>query len=311
VASGTPHVEPELAAAIAAVPAWSGLAPDAVAPLTTGITNRNFRVDIGGTAYVVRLPGRNTHLLGIDRECEWAATRAAAAAGVGPDAVAFLPDSGVLVTRFVDADPLAAEDLGREDVLARVAAVIRRLHAMPPIPGRFSPFAVVRRYREVAADHGVSFPDAYARALDRAVEIQAAVGAAAGPAVPCHNDLLSANVLARRERVYVVDYEYAGMGDPWFDLANFAINNALPEDARRVLLELYAGEATPAALARLRLMEIVSDFREAMWGVVQQGISTLPVDYAAYAQRHFARCLAGAADPRYRGWLAAASAAAR
>jgi thiamine kinase-like enzyme len=307
----TRDLEPELAAAIAAVPAWKGLAPEAIAPIAAGFTNRNFRVDIGGTAYVVRLPGRNTHLLGIDRACEWAATRAAAAADVGPEAIAFLPDSGVLVTRFVEADPLAAEDLGRTDVLARVVAAIQRLHAMPPIPGRFSPLSVVRQYREVAADHGVSIPDAYAPALERAVEIETAVGAAAETAVPCHNDLLSANVLARGTRVYVVDYEYAGMGDPWFDLANFSINNGLAEDARRSLLGLYFGSATPGGLARLRLMEIVSDFREAMWGVVQQGLSALAVDYAAYADRHFARCLASAADPRYPGWLVAASAPPR
>jgi thiamine kinase-like enzyme len=181
---------------------------------------------------------------------------------------------------------------------------------MPPIPGRFSPFSVVRRYREVATDHGVSIPDAYVPALERAVEIETAVRAAARAAVPCHNDLLSANVLARGARVYVVDYEYAGMGDPWFDLANFSINNGLPDEARQSLLGLYFGSATPGGLARLRLMEIVSDFREAMWGVVQQGISALAVDYAAYARRHFARCLASTADPRYPEWLAAAAAAA-
>ena len=305
------HIEPDLAAAIEAVPAWAGLAPAAVVPLTAGITNRNFRVDIGGASYVVRLPGQDTGLLGIDRGREWEATRAAAAAGVGPEAVAFLPESGVVVTRFLDAAPLPVEDLEREDVLARVVAAIRTLHAMPPIPGRFSPFRVVREYRRVAARRGVPIPSAYAVALEHAIEIETALRAVPRPPVPCHNDLLTANFLMRDDRVYLVDYEYAGMGDPVFDLGNFSIENDLSEDAQRTLLERYFGTVTSRALARLKLMRIMSDFREAMWSVVQQGISTLNVDYAAYAHRHFDRCLASAGDPRYRSWLATASSSTR
>jgi aminoglycoside phosphotransferase (APT) family kinase protein len=140
VASEDAALDPELRAAIRAVPAWAGLAPTAITPLPAGITNRNFRVDIGGAAYVVRLPGRDTHLLGIDRAAEWAATRAAGAAGLGPEAVAFLPAPGVLVTRFLEAVPLAAAHLARADVLSRVVTVLRALHALPPIPVRFSPF---------------------------------------------------------------------------------------------------------------------------------------------------------------------------
>ena len=304
-------MDPELAAAISAVPAWAGLAPEAVTPLTAGITNRNFRVDIGGGSYVVRLPGKDTHLLGIDRGAEWEATRAAGAAGVAPEAVAFLPRSGVLVTRFLDADPLSVGDLEREDVLARVVAAIRALHAMPPVSARFSQFRVVRAYRRVAARRGVPIPGAYAVALERATEIETAVRAGSGPPVPCHNDLLQANFLVRDDRVYLVDYEYSGMGDPLFDLGNFSINNGLSEDAQRTLLALYLGDVTPAAVARLKLMRLMSDFREAMWGVIQQGISTLDVDYVAYAQRHFERCLASAGDARYRSWLADASSSTR
>jgi thiamine kinase-like enzyme len=302
-------LDPELTAAIRAVPAWAGREPEAVNPLPGGLTNRNFRVDLGGAAYVVRIPGKDTALLGIDRGAEWEATRAAAAAGIGPEPVAFLPDRGILVTRFLDADPLPDGALAREDVLADVVAAIRTLHAMPAIPSRFSPFRVVREYRRVAAERGVTIPPVFAEALVAADEIERVCRSRPVRAVPCHNDLLSANFLYRTRRVFVVDYEYAGMGDPFFDLGNFAVNHDLPEAAQRAVLADYAGQVSEGALARLRLMGIVSDFREAMWGVVQQGLSTLRVDYAAYAGRHFERCLRGARDPRYRAWLADAAAA--
>ncbi len=107
--------------------------------------------------------------------------------------------------------------------------------------------------------------------------------------------------------MFVVDYEYAGMGDPFFDLGNFAVNNDLTEEAQQAVLARYEGRVSDQSLARLRLMGIVSDFREAMWRVVQQGLSTLSVDYRAYAERHFERGLRGTRDPRYRSWLAAAA----
>jgi thiamine kinase-like enzyme len=101
----------------------------------------------------------------------------------------------------------------------------------------------------------------------------------------------------------IVDYEYAGMGDPFFDLGNFSINNGISEQAQERLLELYFGAARATGRARLKLMRIMSDFREAMWGVVQQGISTLDFDYVGYADRHFARCLESAGDDRFGAWL--------
>jgi thiamine kinase-like enzyme len=93
-----------------------------------------------------------------------------------------------------------------------------------------------------------------------------------------------------------VDWEYAGMGDPYFDLGNFAVNHELDADGERVLLESYEsgdGEA-------LILMRFMSDFREAMWGVAQQAISTLEFDFRAYADEHFERLERTTAEPRFR-----------
>lgn len=300
-------LDPELSAAIGAVPGWAHLEPDAVAPLTEGITNRNFRVDIGGEAFVVRISGRDTELLGIDREAEHRAATAAADAGVAPEVVAYLPEHGALVTRFVEGDPLPPEHLERREVLERVVASVRAIHAMAPIPSVFDPFRVVENYRETASARGVPIPAAFDVAHERARAIELAFAASPFPERPCHNDLLNANFILADGRVIIVDYEYAGMGDPVFDLGNFSINNGISEDAQLSLLELYFGRVTPANLARLKLMRIMSDFREAMWGVVQQGLSTLDFDYVGYADRHFARCLESAGDERFGAWLADAA----
>jgi thiamine kinase-like enzyme len=296
------HLEPDLAAVVAAMPAWEGRDVRAEI-LGGGITNRNFRVDVGDETFVVRLSGKDTELLGIDRDAERLATKAAHEAGVAPEVVAFLPDHRALVTRFVEAKPLPPEDLERQEVLAAVVESILAIHRMKPVPSTFDAFGVVRDYRDTAETHGVRAPAAYREALEVADRIAVAFGERPMPQRPCHNDLLNANFLVRDGRVVIVDYEYAGMGDLFFDLGNLSINNGISEDAQERLLELYFGVVRPANRARLKLMRIMSDFREAMWGVVQQAISTLDFDYVDYANRHFARCLQSAANERFGTWL--------
>jgi thiamine kinase-like enzyme len=296
-------LDPDLAAVVASMPAWSGRAVRAEM-LGGGITNRNFRVDVDGAgAFVVRLSGKDTELLGIDRDAERVATQAAHEAGVAPEVVAYLPEHRTLVTRFVEADPLPPEDLERKEMLAAVVDSVRAIHGMAGVPSSFDPFRVVREYRKTAEERGVRVPPAYQDALDAADRITAAFDRRPIADRPCHNDLLNANFLVTGGRVVIVDYEYAGMGDLFFDLGNFSINNGISEDAQERLLELYFGAAKPANRARLKLMRIMSDFREAMWGVVQQGISTLDFDYVDYADRHFARCLESAGDERFGTWL--------
>ena len=251
-----------------------------------GITNHNFRVDVGGESYVLRIGGRDTELLGIDRAHEHAASLLAAELGVGPEVVAFVEPEGYLVTRFLEGTPVPPERMP----VADVGETLRLVHAGGSLPSRFDAFRVVEAYRDTAGRNGVSAPTAYAEAKRRADELESSRGPYELRA--CHNDLLNANFIDDGARIRIVDWEYAGMGDPFFDLANFAVNHDLDEVGERTLLEAYAGEATDEDLELLREMRFMSDFREAMWGVVQLAISDLDFDFAAYADEHFTRALA-------------------
>jgi thiamine kinase-like enzyme len=277
--------------------------------LSGGITNRNFLIAVADAQdrYVIRLAGNDTHLLGISREVEHAATVAAAGVGVGPEVVAFIRPEGYLVTRFIEGSPVSLEQVHQPETLRRVADSIRRVHGGPAIPGLFVPLRIVEAYRALAAERGVSIPPAYERAREIGRRIEGALLAAALEPRPCHNDLLNANFIDDGERIRIVDWEYAGMGDPYFDLGNFSINHELPPEADEILLTAYAGEVSGAARARLQLMRIVSDFREAMWGVLQQGISALDVDFVAYAAEHFDRLLANASGPSFEQALTEAA----
>lgn len=293
------HDEPDdLTALLDRVPGWAG-ERRSVRPLVGGITNRNWLVSLGDERFVVRCPGEGTELLGIDRADEWEAATRAASLGVGPEVVAFV--DGSLVTRYVDdARPLSPEALHANGTLASAADLLRRTHDGPPIAAVFDWYAVPVDYAGKARARGARVPDAFDQAMARAEEVHRAFAAAPDPPVPAHNDLLGGNfLLGRDQRLWLIDWEYAGMNDRFFDLGNFAVNNGLDDAGEEALLEGYFGDVTNGRLARLRLMKVMSDLREAMWGVVQQAVSTLDVDFEAYANEHFDRLLGNA---ERRGW---------
>ena len=257
-----------------------------IEPLGGGITNRNFRVQVDGQQFVLRVGGKDTELLGIDRAAEHVASRIAAELGLGPEVVAFVEPEGYLVTRYVDGE------VGKVDV-GWVGEALRRLHNGPALPGRFDSFRVVEEYRATARKHGITVPVVYGRLKEIADEIERQRFGA--PIQPCHNDLLNANFIGDGTRTWLVDWEYAGMGDAFFDLGNFSVNHELDESGESELLAAYGSNDSRA----LVLMRFMSDFREAMWGVVQLAISELDFDFETYAAEHFERLARTSVEPRF------------
>ncbi len=260
-------------------------------PLEGGITNRNYRVRFAGEDLVVRLPGKDTGLLEIDRAAEKAAGEMAAAVGVGPEVVAMLDDPPCLVTRFVVGEPMVPEQLREPATLTEVAAALRSLHSCEErLPVEFSSFRIVETYAARMAGRGAEVPSSYEWAMGAAHRIEATLVGPEHEPVPCHNDLLSANFIRSPQGVRIVDWEYAGCGDRYFDLGNFAVNNELGEAQEAELLAAYfESPASVRRLASLRLMRFMSDFREAMWGALQSTISDLDFDFSEYCAKHFDR----------------------
>jgi len=262
-----------------------------------GITDHNVRIDVAGGTYVLRVGGRDAALLGIDRAVEYEAALAAAAVGIGPEVIQFVEPEGYLVTRYIEGEIVPPERIRDPDSIRRVARALRAVHNGPPLPARFISFRVVEDYRTVAFAHGAEVPSRYAWAHQVARRVERARGAF--PERPCHNDLINANLIDDGTRIRIVDWEYAGMGDVFFDLANFSVNNGLEREERQALLEAYFGTVRPADERALQLMVFMSDFREAMWAVVQGAVSQLDFDFATYTAEHVERMEATAASPAF------------
>ncbi len=281
-------------------------------PLEGGITNRNYRARFGETDYVIRVPGKDTNLLEINRRCEVAANDRAAQLGVAPPVAVSLEDPAAIVTEFVTGHGMSSEELREPSMMSRVAVSLARIHDAADAPQPctiFNSFRLVETYAKTAADRGASIPDAYEGAHATAARIEEALSGPEHDPVPCHNDLLAANFIrGDADQVWIVDWEYAGMGDRYFDLANFAVNNELDPSDERALLRAYFDETpTTSQLAALSLMKFMSDFREAMWGVVQSAVSEIEFDFTGYGSKHFERMNAIAAGESFERSLGEAS----
>ncbi len=262
-----------------------------------------------GQAFVLRIGGNAADKLGIDREVEHHAAVLASEVGIGPEVIAFLRPEGYLVTRFVAGSPPAPEVVRTPEALAPIASALRRFHQGRRIPGSFSAFRVVERYAGLAQQLAVPLPHAFTPFQEQARRMEAAlypVGREGAITVPCHNDLLNANFLWDTGHVWILDWEYAGMGDRYFDLGNLSANHQFSEQADHALLAEYFGLSAPdpGRFSRLQLMRGMSLFREAMWGVAQQGLSRIDFDFLGYTERHFRLLGEWLAQPAYASWLA-------
>jgi thiamine kinase-like enzyme len=261
---------------------WPGL-PARVEPLPGGITNANFVVDVGDDKVVVRVPGTGRALLGIDSAAEIAASALAAAIGVAPEIIAHDQESGCLVSRFLPGRPIPPTEMMHEPMLGWVTDTVKRVHHAGAVDTTFDYFTVIDRYHELAAARGAREPFDFGSA--RAVMRSVAQARPLRPTVLGHNDLLNANFLFDGS-VRILDWEYAGMTDPFFDLANLSANHELDGDTDTALLRHYFGGCDDHMVATLQLFKAVSELREAMWGVLQMAVSDLDVDFAAYAEDH-------------------------
>ncbi len=272
----------------ARLPIWKG----EVAPqlLTGGITNTNFVVVDGGEKFVVRV-GDDIPFHGVLRVHELAASRAAYEAGISPEVVYAEP--GVLVMRFIDGKTYEAEDVREQATLERIVPLIKRTHIELPKHFRgaapaFWVFQVMRDYRRSLREGKSRMIPELARLESVADTLDEAVGPIR--LVFGHNDLLPANFIDDGERIWLVDWDYAGFNSPLFDLANLASNNELNGEQERWLLETYFDAAVKNDLwRRYSAMKCASLLREAMWSMISEIHSSLDFDYIAYTGEYMDR----------------------
>ena len=276
-ATGNPDVD----AVVERVPMFAGATELSVEPLSGGLTNTSHLLDADGEQFVVRLAGSNTEILGINREREAAAIQRAAAAGIAPETVAYLLPEGHSVTRFLaDAKPVTLDQARTDTYLKRIAERLGEIHRLEPIDAPFDPYDDISGWVALSDRRGIARPVGLGPLLDRIERVRLDRMVALETAVLCHNDSTYLNVLDDGQ-LWVIDWEYAGMGDPFFDLAA----NAFELDAIRkeILLSAYFGEATDAHRRTLDDMIAVFLAWNIAWSLVQVHEDDVDYDFGTFA----------------------------
>ena len=268
-------------------PSWGRFS---LSPISGGLTNQNLLIEnSSGEKFVARLPGENTELFGIDRQREYEISRVAWEIGIAPEPIAFLVDREILITRFIQAESIDTTD---SVSIQLVAKLLKQLHSAPTVSGEFHLPTVINEYIETANRYEVVHPPQLHEALDFSEKIIDSCARYPRTFVPCHNDLIAANFLQNNDQIYLLDWEYAGMGDPFVDLGNCAANFCMDDATCFIFMESYLGRRpSENDISQLHLLRVLSDLREALWSYVQVGVSSLDVDFNAYGIKHLNRFL--------------------
>jgi thiamine kinase-like enzyme len=288
------------------IEAWRGT-PVSIRPLTNGLTNSNYRVDVNGQAFVVRIPGASTDLLAIDRASELHSARVAAGLGIGPAVLHHFPDSGATVIEFLHGRPMTNQTLSEPGMPARIAATLRTLHGGPPFLRDFDMLALAEGYRAVIERRAFPEPHGYRERRSAIREIGESLGTHPLGRVPCHNDLLADNYIEQGDRLRLVDWEYSGNGDPAFELGNTCRELDYDDARLRELCQAYFGRAPESLVARVHLHMIVSDVGWTLWAAIQTAISRIAFDFAAYGAARWARAGAAMDSTEFPRWIDAAA----
>jgi thiamine kinase-like enzyme len=271
--------------------------------LSGGLTNVNYLVEADGERSLVRVPGRSTDLLAVDRENERANAAAAATTGVSPRILEYLDEWNVMIIEFIEGETMTAEKLRSPEQARRIAASLRRLHAGPRFRDDFDMFRLTEFYLGVCDEHGVRIPDGFRGRLDRIGAVERALAADPPPTVPCHNDLLAENYIDDGAQLWIVDFEYSGNNDPCFELGDTAQECGYDDELRAVLCEAYFGSAREDLLARMNLQALMADVGWTLWAAIQAVISSIDYDFWGWAVERWHRALAVFDGDRFDRWL--------
>ena len=246
---------------------WRGQAGILCRKIDGGLTNRNYRVIVGEREFALRLNAPNSEALRLDREQEIATLRVLEQSGIGPEVVHASLEDGLLVTRWIKGKRWSREDMAEPGNIERLADRLHQVHALPPIEDRLEPGEKARQYIRVIESAGMALPGP-ADAFIEEIESRWKPLAEAQPCL-CHNDVVHTNIIDDGS-LRIVDWEYAAMGNPLYDLATITQNHGYSPEQTGALLEAYFGTVDDDCHEAMQAMQGIYDRLHVLWSLVRQ-----------------------------------------
>ncbi len=270
--------------------------------LPGGLTNRNYKLDVNGESYVVRIPGQKTDIF-IDREVELHNTISASNTGVGAKVFKFFKPDYIIITGFINGNLMSSNSL-REDNERIVKAVkaIKKIHTDADFISRFVMFNKFRDYIAIVKKHSMKLPEGFIDAKRVVEDIEKIFWEKDSKLVPCHNDLLAENFIETGDTMRIIDWELSGMNDPCFDLGDFSVEIGFNEDQDRLIIETYFGEFRENQFCWLNIYKYMADILWTLWAIIQHNLSDINFDYWEYGMNRFNRAMNAINSESFRYW---------
>lgn len=274
------------------VPEWQGLDLE-ISVLTGGITNRLYRVQLAdGGDYVIRVYGPNTELF-INRDVEMESIRRMEPTEVTPRLVKYLPEKNVTIVEFIPGTPLKNGDFLKDELLEAAVRPIKIIHSSGvQLPRLFDPLYEVKHLFKVLTQVGPDYPefDIYGT-ISILDQISAIANIPHSEYLPCHNDLLADNfILVQdqnrcRESVCLIDWEYAGMNTPYYEISDMFQEILVPREIEEKILRLYWEDHNmDEHVFKTDMFKPFPDIYWFLWSLIQLGISSIEFDYYDYGK---------------------------
>lgn len=246
-----------------------------------GLTNHSYRVQFEKDAYVFRLPGEGTEEL-ISRKNEEISTRVASSAGVDAQMLYF-DEEGNKVTKFIsNAVTMSPEAMRKEENIILAANSFRKLHSCnvnTEIP--FDVIQMAEDYeRFILSNNGTMYAD-FNEIREKVYGYFKQYPIKKEELVPCHNDPLCENWIRSDEKIYLIDWEYAGMNDPLWDVADLSIEADYSDEQDRLLLNTYFNHTyDETTYKRFLVNKIYIDYLWSLWGKTRVPFDSSMEEYA-------------------------------
>jgi thiamine kinase-like enzyme len=258
------------------------------------LTNLSYKLTTSMGAYVLRLSGEDTFDY-IDRRAEEHNGRIAASVGVNAEVLHFDTEDGTMLSRFISGGvPMDARAFERDPMApARAALVLRRVHRLGPVfRSRFDVFSMISSYLDILYKLRMPPPEDYFEVRREAEAVRRVLQASRVLLSPCHNDPWPGNFVMDSEgRLHLIDWEFSGMNDPLWDLADLSVEGGFGPEQDRTMMEAYCGGCAPPVLySRLELYKAMSDLLWSLWGLIQYANGNPSDDFFFYAQGRLERC---------------------
>ena len=238
-----------------------------------GMTNKNYKVMIDDQNYVLRVPGNGTEKM-ISRVDEIKNAAFAHEIGVDADLIYFNEQTGIKISKFIeDAQTLSPEGAKKPYVMKKICQLLNRLHQCGrEMENEFNVYEKIESYEQLLNELKGEYYDDYQSVKQQVLQLKELMDDLEIKLAPCHNDTLAENFIKdKQDQYYLIDWEYAGMNDPMWDVAAHCLENGFNSDEEELFLKTYfKQEPKESYKTRVLINKIYQDFLWSLWTKVKE-----------------------------------------